>query len=777
MELIINKIKSLVIVKPEQGLLDQTNMGNIMARLIDFIRRGEKHFLLNLSEITGIDSNGLAILINIRQKLVSIKGGSIALCHVSNNVLKIFNITNATHLFTIYHNEAEAIEATTSNNDEPKCIAYIGNGNSYFQKLSSQLPEDLELELLTQTADLKSQLSNRPYCAIIVEESKLDIWPQNLVKEMPQLITMPIILLTDAPCTIANKQALQKKSGISHVATSPMDESESYSLLKELSYNNAKKLGAEPLSHAEKLFQHYTESLDEKFEALEQLLSTLRKDGQLETVEALHKSIHKLSGSAGSYGFVKAGEICKQLELHLATILQTGNFDTVDVKEIEALFAKLMFYFNIVFYKDISKANIALRPVTPQSIYLLSGDTSIIYFFKEIAGECSYKIEVENNPDFAISRIQQLNFKPEVVIAEQYFQDSSHKGIDIIPQIKANFNAMQMKFALLIDEENLEIEVKALSAGIDFIIKKPPSAKDVKNFFSSLSIDRRAQPYKILVVDDDIDIGNLIENTVADYAFEVKVLIDETKILETLHEFSPHLLLLDIHLPTYDGWSLLKILRTNLRYRHLKIIIITASTQLQTLKNIHQNYDELWLKPLESMSLLKQLMKLAEEHYSQAHTTHQFSSFVSNRNFTKFLQGIITATKNRQETLFLLIIGCNEYNSILATGSWAEEEYLVSAENLMDRLIHGETSRAYLGKGRFGFLFAHITENELEQMRKHFSEEADYKICLSAKPLDLFVSFIAKIFPFTSGDIEAEKILDQALAFFEQEMSNGTIAT
>lgn len=770
MELAINKVKSLIIVKPKGGLLDQANMGNIMARLIELIQRGEKHFLLNCSDISGIDSNGLAVLISIRQKLVTIKGGSIALCQVSSAVLKIFNITNATHLFIIYRNEEEAIEAMTVNNDIEKCIAFLGIDGPLFQMLNRQLPEGLELELIASDDDMKHQLNKRQYCAVIVEDTKLDKLQQDLFKVMPHLSDMPNIILTKAPYTSELKHALQKKSNISHVAPYPIDETESYVLLKELSYENIKPLDTGSLSDAEKLFKNYTESLDEKFEIMEQLLLALRKEGQLEAVETLQKNVHKLSGSAGSYGFVKGGEVCKQLELYLTNILQTGSYNAADIKEIETLFAKLAFYLNIVFYKDISKANSALRPVTPQSIYLLSTDTTIVHFFKDVAQECSYKIEIEVNPDFALSRIQQLNFKPEIVIVEQYFQGSSHNGVDIISQIKANFNSLQMKFALLIDEENLEIEVKAIAAGIDYIIKKPPSAADVKSLFCSLSIDRRAQPYKILVVDDDIDIGNLIENTVAGYAFEIKILTDETKILETLNEFSPHLLLLDIHLPTYDGWSLLKILRTNLRYRHLKVIIITATAQLQTVKNVNQNYDELWLKPLENSSLLKQLTKLAEEHYAQSSIQNQFSSFVSAKNFVKFLQGIMIATQGRQEPIFLLIIGSNEYHSIVAAGSWAEEEFLVSIENLMNRLILGEISRTYLGMGRFGFLFSHTDENQLEAMSKHFHEEADYKICLPIKPYDLFLSFTVKLVPIPSTESNAEQVLAQALTSFEQEI-------
>jgi len=67
---------------------------------------------------------------------------------------------------------------------------------------------------------------------------------------------------------------------------------------------------------------------------------------------------------------------------------------------------------------------------------------------------------------------------------------------------------------------------------------------------------------RILVVDDEMDIAELIKDYLEDEGFEVRVALDGEKAFTEFEEFLPQLLLLDIMLPKVDGMEICRIIRS-----------------------------------------------------------------------------------------------------------------------------------------------------------------------------------------------------------------------
>ncbi|WP_432666447.1 response regulator transcription factor [Wukongibacter baidiensis] len=67
---------------------------------------------------------------------------------------------------------------------------------------------------------------------------------------------------------------------------------------------------------------------------------------------------------------------------------------------------------------------------------------------------------------------------------------------------------------------------------------------------------------RILVIDDEKDIAELIKDYLEDEAFQVKIALDGEKAFTKFEEFDPQLLLLDIMLPKVDGMEVCRIIRS-----------------------------------------------------------------------------------------------------------------------------------------------------------------------------------------------------------------------
>ena len=68
---------------------------------------------------------------------------------------------------------------------------------------------------------------------------------------------------------------------------------------------------------------------------------------------------------------------------------------------------------------------------------------------------------------------------------------------------------------------------------------------------------------KVLIVEDDSNIAELLHLYLEKEGFETAVAGDGGKGVELFRSFHPELVLLDIMLPVMDGWSVLKKIREN----------------------------------------------------------------------------------------------------------------------------------------------------------------------------------------------------------------------
>ncbi|MDW8327684.1 MAG: response regulator [Anaerolineales bacterium] len=80
---------------------------------------------------------------------------------------------------------------------------------------------------------------------------------------------------------------------------------------------------------------------------------------------------------------------------------------------------------------------------------------------------------------------------------------------------------------------------------------------------------------RILVVEDDFDISNMLRIYFGGQGFEVSVAQRGSEALEMTRKGLPNLILLDIMLPDMDGYSVCRELRTTTRTSHVPIIFLT----------------------------------------------------------------------------------------------------------------------------------------------------------------------------------------------------------
>ena len=90
-----------------------------------------------------------------------------------------------------------------------------------------------------------------------------------------------------------------------------------------------------------------------------------------------------------------------------------------------------------------------------------------------------------------------------------------------------------------------------------------------------LSLDS-APPLRVLVVDDNEDLHHFYRRFVANTRYQIISLTDGELLLETLEEVQPDAVILDVMLPSVDGWELLTHLRQHPLGRTLPILVCSV---------------------------------------------------------------------------------------------------------------------------------------------------------------------------------------------------------
>ena len=107
---------------------------------------------------------------------------------------------------------------------------------------------------------------------------------------------------------------------------------------------------------------------------------------------------------------------------------------------------------------------------------------------------------------------------------------------------------------------------------------------------------------KVLIVEDDSNIAELLHLYLEKEGFETQVARDGGRGVELFRSFQPNLVLLDIMLPVMDGWAVLKRIR---EVDKTPVIMLTAKGETEDRVNgLESGADDYIVKPFEMREVL-----------------------------------------------------------------------------------------------------------------------------------------------------------------------------
>lgn len=128
---------------------------------------------------------------------------------------------------------------------------------------------------------------------------------------------------------------------------------------------------------------------------------------------------------------------------------------------------------------------------------------------------------------------------------------------------------------------------------------------------------------RILIVDDDLQVSEHLSTLLDEFGYQTLFLLEPEYLFQMLTSKTVDLMLLDIHMPSIDGLTLLKQLKQNPQYRQIPVIMLTGDTDEKKLAQCFESgavdfinkpvrQIELKARLQSALSIQKHILKMEE---------------------------------------------------------------------------------------------------------------------------------------------------------------------
>jgi len=143
---------------------------------------------------------------------------------------------------------------------------------------------------------------------------------------------------------------------------------------------------------------------------------------------------------------------------------------------------------------------------------------------------------------------------------------------------------------------------------------------------------------KIMVVDDDPDIRELIRIYLEGEAFRIMEANDGIEALELVSREAPDMVILDIMMPHMDGWQLCEQLRSD--YPELPLLMVTARGETsQKVRGFRLGTDDYMVKPFDPLELVVRVKALLKRYRIQSSLKVQLGDIVLDKQSYEVMWG------------------------------------------------------------------------------------------------------------------------------------------
>jgi PAS domain S-box-containing protein len=214
----------------------------------------------------------------------------------------------------------------------------------------------------------------------------------------------------------------------------------------------------------------------------------------------------------------------------------------------------------------------ASTPFGQPIILTIDDDPDAIELIQENLADAGYRVVAARSGDEGVQKAKEL--RPYAITLDIMMPNKD--GWQVLHDLKNDPVTRDIPVILLtiVDKKALGYQLGAA----DYLVKPLDREALLVALGRTDHANGAIAPKRLLVVDDDPNVIEMIEQLLSETAYEVDVAADGVAALEAIARQRPDAILLDLVMPQLDGFGLIEQLRQRPDYAAIPIIVLTAKT-------------------------------------------------------------------------------------------------------------------------------------------------------------------------------------------------------
>jgi len=451
--------------------------------------------------------------------------------------------------------------------------------------------------------------------------------------------------------------------------------------------------------------------------------------------------LHTLAGTAATFRFDVIGGLAGDMrgQLH-------GHTDTNDhmvTERLDGLLARLL----AMAGDPVSIDYPSLDQITPKEnepsdemkgygvpesgepcplIYMVDDDVDLLLSMQLQIEAFGYRVEIFTDlKAFDTAVAKQL---PLAVLMDVLLAGGKQSGIEHINQLNQRLSRpLTTIFVSALDDMNTRLAA-VRAHGLAYL-HKPVLAEQVSDAIDAVGQHQDESVYRVLIVDDVVEQGQFIELILQQAGMETEVVNRPLEVLESLSEFAPDLILMDLYMPDCNGMELASVIRQIERYLTIPIVFLSFERDLNVqMQAMDLGADGFLCKPIQPEHLLSAVLSRVRRGrvIRKLEATDRLTGLLNHGRSEERLEQELARAKREHLTFTYAILDLDHFKRVNDSyGHAAGDRVLKSLANMLRQRL-----REYDVVGRYGgeeFVLilpntgAGVATEMIEDMRRNFA--------------------------------------------------------
>ena len=457
----------------------------------------------------------------------------------------------------------------------------------------------------------------------------------------------------------------------------------------------------------------FSAQLPEKIRQIEEALNGLNRDGwDSKNAEHAAQLLHTLAGTAGTFGFSAIRIAARSTEAMLRTSIRDNGVPAGSVlAEINE---------HVVALKDSCGAAVetaASLQVIPQAPFPVGSDNDTVFvvdndpmFVDSLALQLrcyGYKVDAYSTFDDLIDALRATT--PLLIIMCLSFLDDQLAGSKAVADLLRS-RTSPIPVIFLSDRIDFNSRLEAVRSGGYAYFVKPVEVGRLVDCLDVLTTRIPRAPFRILIVDDEPLLADYHATVLQQAGMAAAVVTNPEQTLESLIDFRPELILMDVYMPGCSGMELANVIRQDETYIDIPIVYLSSETDVnRQLVAMGRGGDDFLTKPIQADHLISSVTSRAERYrILRKFMIRDSLTGLLNHSRTKEQLDIEVARAQRNESsLAFAIIDIDHFKSVNDTyGHYTGDQVIKNLSRLLQQRLRKTDTIGRYGGEEFAIILA-----------------------------------------------------------------------